>query len=269
MNNNNRKGFFTSSQMSRLINFDTRKMTKDEIAALKKENPKSRKTTTQGDGFGAPGLTYIEEVWLEREIGRVLDTEVKTQPIKWGSLMEVVLFDLLGLGYKMTHKQTLVHPKHSLFWSGTPDLIAEKKKIGEIKCYQPKKFAQLSKCLLKKSIPLFKEQFKEEYWQCVSNAILCGVTRAEIIAYMPYKKELEEIIEKIEDTNFLERNGLDPADYYFMTRNDIESLAYLPDDSKMSNINSFEFEIPEEDIKLLTERILSAEEKVQELSKAA
>ena len=246
MNNEFRQGFFTSSQASRLINYESRAMTADEKAAHKKEFPSSKKQNISIDGFGASGHTYIEEVCLEREIGRVLQTEVKTRPIKWGSLMEVVLFNLLGMGYQMCHKQTKKHPKHGKFWSGTPDLIVPNVKIGEIKCYEPKKFTKLSKCLLKKDIQLFRENFKDEYWQCVSNASICGVTKAEMIAYMPYKKELEILIEQIEETNFLERNGLDPADYYFMTRSDIETLPYLPNESKFSNINTFEFEIPED-----------------------
>lgn len=240
MDNNNRAGFFTSSQMSRLV------------ASLKSGKPSQA-------FFG-----YIDEVVAERAMGRVVSTEVKTQPMKWGNVMEVVLFNLLGLGYKMTHKQTIKHPKYSKAWSGTPDLIAEGVKIGEIKSFQPKAFSMLSMCLLKKDVDAFRDEFPKEYWQCVSNAILCGLKRAEIIAYMPYKKELIEIIEQIEDSNFLERNGLDPQDYYFMTRNDIESMPYLPDDSPMSNINSFEFDIPVDDIMLLTKRVIEAEKLVNE-----
>lgn len=263
MNNKNRIGFFTSSQMSRLIDFESRPMTDSELKMHKNQNPGSRKKNIEIDGFAKPGKTYIQEVFLERQMNRPIDTVVKTQAMKWGSLMEVVLFSLLGLGYSMTHKQTIKHKKHSEFWSGTPDLIAKGIKIGEIKCFQPKNFALLSLCLLKKDIQLFKEEFPKEYWQCVSNAILCDLRRAEIIAYMPYKSELEEIIGQIENTNFLEMNGLDPQDYYFMSRNDIDSLAYLPDDSPMQNINSFEFEIPKEDIEFLTQRVVDAEKEVQ------
>lgn len=238
MDNKNRSGFVTSSQAYRIV------------ASLKSGKPSQA-------FFG-----YIDEIVAERAMGRVCDVQVKTQPMKWGSLMEVVLFNLLGMEFEMSHKKTIKHHKYSKIWSGTPDLIAELIKIGEIKCFQPKNFALLSLCILKKNIELFKIEFPKEYWQCVSNAMLCKVKKAEIIAYMPYKKELKEIIQQIDETNFLERNNLDPYDYAFMS-NDIESLPYLPDDSKMSNINSFEFEIPMEDKMLLTKRIIEAEKLVE------
>lgn len=235
MDNSKRAGFFTSSQMSRLA------------ASLKSGEPSA--------AYG----TYVQEVAAERAMGRVISTDVKTQPIKWGSLMENVVFDHLGLGYKMTHKMTVVHPDFENSWSGTADLVAEKIKIGEIKCFQPKNFALLSMCLMKKDVGLLKSDFPKEYWQCVSNAILHRVDRAELIAFMPTKSELEEIIEKIDQTNFLEERGLDPADYYFMgTETDIGSLPYLPDDSPMRSINQFEFDIPEIDVDFLTGRVKMA-----------
>ena len=270
MNNQNRIGFFTSSQASRLTGFEKRKMRKSELENFKLENPKSRITTCEIDGLSSKGHTYVEEVFLETLMGRSISTDVKTKPMKWGNLMEVVLFNLLGLGYKMTHKQTIKHHSKEFenIWSGTPDLIAEGIKIGEIKCYEPKKFALLSVCLLKRNVQFFKEQFPDEYWQCVSNAILCKLKVAEIIVYMPYRSELETIIEKIIETNFLEMNGLNPQDYYFMSRDEIDSLPHLPDDSKMSNINSFEFDIPQADIDHLTNQMRTAKEEL-ELKKAA
>ena len=78
------------------------------------------------------------------------------------------------------------------------------------------------------------------------------------------KKELIEIIDKVETTNFLERNNLNPSDYYFLTQDNIDNLPYLPDDSKMSNINSFEFEIPKEDKEFLIERVKLANELLNE-----
>lgn len=240
MDNTKRSGFFTSSQMSRCA------------ASLKSGKPSQAY-------FG-----YIDEVADERAMGRVVDTEVNTQALKWGRLMEIILFNLLGMEYEMAHKKTILHHRYPTFWSGTPDLIATEK-IGEIKCYYPKKFSRLARCLKKKSVEEFKENFKEEYWQCISNAILCKVDKAEIIGYMPYKSELVEIIELITNSDFLEDNGLNPNDYYFMTTQSIETLPYLPDDSKMSNINQFEFEIPKEDILFLTQRVVSSDVAVKEI----
>ena len=218
------------------------------------------------DGFAKPGHTYIEEIAFERLMKRTIKSEVKTQAMKWGSLMEIVLFDLLGMEYVMEHKTTLIHPKYN-FWRGTPDLIVPKVKIGEIKCFEPKKFMQLTMCLLQEDIFELKENFPEEYWQCVSNANICEVNRAELMVYMPYRSELEEIIEKIVSGNFLERHGLNDYDYYFMREENIESLPYLPDDSLVSNLNKFEFEIPEEDMKLIENRMIDSEIEVKKTSK--
>jgi len=231
-----RHGHFTSSQISRLC------------GSLKNGNPTK--------AF----FSYIEEVKMQRLLGRSTKTEVKTQSIKWGSLMEVVLFNLLGLQYLMHHKSTKLHHKYGEFWSGTPDLEASQIKTGEIKCFEPLHFAKLSITLLTKDTEIIKKNEPEAYWQSISNSLICGYDKTEIIAYMPYKTELEEIIKNVEETNFLERNMLDPGDYYFLYRDNIESLPYLPDDSKMSNINSFEFEIPKEDREFITNRILLANE---------
>ena len=177
--------------------------------------------------------------------------------------MEVVLFNLLGLEYKLEYKNTFLHPKYGEFWSGTPDLVAEDK-IGEIKCFEPLHFGKLSKLLIKGDIDEIKKEEKEVYWQCVSNAIICDKPKAEIIAYMPYKSELEAIIAQIEETNFLERHGMNDFDYYFMTHEPIETLPYLPDDSKFSNINKLVFEVPEEDKEFLTERMIEASKLLEE-----
>ena len=202
--------------------------------------------------------TYVKEVKYTTLMARSTKTVVKTQAMKWGSLMEVVLFDLLGLEYSMSHKGTMLHPEHGKFWSGTPDLLVKEIKVGEIKCFEPLHFCNLSQVILSQDTELIKKEEPAAYWQVLSGAIIAGVDRCELIAYMPYKSELIEIIEMVESTNFLERNGLNPQDYYFLTRNDIESLPYLPDNSPMSNINSFEFEIPEEDKEFLTERVIEA-----------
>ena len=224
-----RNGHFTSSQASRLC------------ASLKNGNPSS--------AF----YTYVNDVKYEIAMGRGIDVDVNTKPLKYGSLMEILLFEKIGLNYKMEHKLTIQHPTLKYF-SGTPDLIADVK-IGEIKCFFPKNFCALSLCILQKDVELFKKEFQKEFWQCVANSILCNVPNAEIIAFMPYRAELIDIIERVEQTNLLEANNLNPSDYYFLTHDDIETLPYLPDDSKMKNINTFEFEVPKEDKEFLIERI--------------
>jgi len=234
-----RIGRFTSSQMYRLC------------ASLKSGKP------------SAAFYTYVEEIKIERMLGRSVKVDVKTRPMRWGSLLEVVLFDLLGLNYSMEHKNTKAHPLYKDFWSGTPDLVADYK-TGEIKCFEPLHFAKLSIALETKDTEIIKDKEPQPYWQSISNSLIYGFDKAEILAYMPYKKELIEIIDKVETTNFLERNNLNPSDYYFLTQDNIDNLPYLPDDSKMSNINSFEFEIPKEDKEFLIERVKLANELLNE-----
>jgi len=242
MEQEKRVGFFTSSQISRLC------------GSLKNGEPTK--------AF----YTYIEDVKLEIALGRSLDVEVNTKPLKWGQLFEIILFQKkeLGLNYKMAHKLTIIHDKIKHF-SGTPDLIEPGVRVAENKCFYPKNFAKLSLCLLKKDVELLKEEFPSIYWQVLSNAILCEVDRAEIIVFMPYKDELIDIIEQVEQTNILEGNNLNPADYWFLQNDDIETLPYLPNDSKMKNINRFEFEVPTKDKTFLISRIKEAVELLVEL----
>tara|TARA_R110000822_G_C15277719_1_gene489862 strand:+ start:732 stop:1454 length:723 start_codon:yes stop_codon:yes gene_type:complete len=234
MNNEFRTGFLTSSQASRVI-------------------------TT------APMKTYVKEVHAERVINRPITTEIKTQPVKWGSLMEIMLFNKLSTKWSISHKETLTHKKYGSFWSGTPDFICEDA-IAEAKCFQPKNFALLSLCLLKKDINLLKKEFPKEYWQCVSNCSITGKNKAVLITYMPYKDDLISIIKQYcEDFDKMDSIGLLQSDYFFMEESRIESLPYLPKDSKINDINSFEFIVPEEDFKLLESRFILANEMLKEM----
>lgn len=242
MDNSKRAGFFTSSQAGRIM------------ASLKTGKP--------SQAF----FTYCEEVATERSMGRVINTEVKARPMLWGSLMEVVLFNMLGIGYQMNHKQTVLHKKYGSFWSGTPDLKAVEV-TGEIKCYEPKKFGALSRCLKKENVELLKENFRDEYWQTVSNGILSGTKEVELIAFMPTRSHLLEIIEKVEETDFLVENGLELRDYYWLTVENIDSLPYLPDDSPMDTINQFRFKVPMEDQIALTKRMIMANNEVENILK--
>lgn len=233
LNHSKRQGRFTSSQAYRIV------------ASLKSGKPSS---AFQG---------YIKEVKIERFLNRRTKTSVNTKATKWGKLMEVVLFNKLGLNYSMSHIETVLHPEYGDFWSGTPDLIA-KDKTAEIKCFEPMHFGKMVMALESKDLEVIKEEEKEAYWQSVSNSILKGFDKTELIAYMPYKSDLLDIITMIEETDFCEKNNLNPFDYYTLRPENIEDYPYLPDDSKVSDINQFEFVIPQEDKDLLTQRMIEA-----------
>lgn len=279
MDNSKREGRATSSQFYRVCagGYKYKYFTKptntratkvfdsiEEAEAFKKE--KGIGVIKKEDEIGSAFYTYAEEVACEKFIERTSKTEVKKQAMKWGSLMEVVLFNKLGMGWTMCHKDTLLHPKYGHIWSGTPDLIA-KLICAEVKCYEPKKFGLLAMCMAKKDVKLLKKKFPEVYWQVVSNCDITKKKKAQIIAYMPKKSELEDIIDKIDQTDFLEDNGLKLTDYYFMNKENIESLPYLNDDCKIDSIQSFQFDVPEEDIDFMTDRVLEFEKEVDKFLK--
>ena len=110
-----------------------------------------------------------------------------------------------------------------------------------------------------------KSEFPQPYWQVVSNAILNGHKKAELLTFIPTKEQLENIIVQIEEEDFLERNNLDQKDYYFYTRENIEHFNYLPNEWKDKNLVMFEFEIPTSDRQFLLERILKFRQEVNQI----
>lgn len=234
MNNSSRQAHFTSSQIHNLIKLD------------------------KYGNFQKPGKTYIQEKIYEGRFESCLSVGASSRAIYWGHLMEVICYETLGLEYRISSKETKLHPKYGDIWSGSVDLIVPKKRVGEIKCYGRKKFAQYADCLRKKDVALFKEEFAQEYWQIVSNSIIHELPKGEAILYMPFKSELIKIREIIEDTNFLEANNFEPWNYRYIVESDINDLNWLPDTGHYNNIERFEFVVPKEDKKLLTQRVIQA-----------
>lgn len=235
--NNSRIGNFTSSEIAALIK---RGRGKEEY-------------------FGAPALTYIEECNMERRLGRSLSDEVDSRATKWGKLVEPRVFELLGLEYQLTSTETILHPRIP-YWGGSPDTITQLS-VGDIKCpLTLKSFCQLVQPIYDglqgvDAINAVRENHKDGdkyYWQLVSNAILTKKKYAELIVYMPYKSELEEIKQMIDG---------DPRGYFIAMAGEDE-LPYLIDGGYYNNLNIIRFEIPQEDIDLLTERVTEAGKKL-------
>lgn len=216
-----------------------------------------------GKGFGAPALTYIEEKRAERCLGRSVDLGKDSQSTVWGKVAEHYcnLFHL-DLSYTLMSKETKVHPKYK-FWSGSPD--AQKTQTAcEIKCFEPKKYFELSSALLSlksKELTLdeFKKDFKEVYWQVVGNSILLNKPKAEIIAYMPTESQLAEMRKEIEETNVLEKLGIDPWKARFIVESEFYHLPYVPDAIEYPNFVNYEFVVPADDIVFLTKCVIDAE----------
>jgi hypothetical protein len=236
MNNKNRQGRFTSSQMFRLL------------------------------GTPAVKKTYIKDINIERKMQRCLDVGSYSQSMAWGRYMETRVFQLMDKSYTMVSKETIVHPEKELemFWSGSPDLIAFNKKgdaekVSEVKCFYPKAFSELTDAILSKDIEQLKACHKgKEYWQVVSNAILCGVDTAEIISYMPKKSEMIEIRDDV--SNF---EGEDLWQYRFIVERSDAELPVLNDHGFYDSLNVFTFEVPMEDKVKLTEAVINASSELE------
>lgn len=236
INNTARVGNFTSS----------------EIVALTKK-------AKDGKSFGAPALTYIEETNMERRLGRSLTDEVNARPLTWGKLLERRPFEILGLEYVLTSTDTIVHPTIP-YWAGSPDGGKHTPKtIIDIKCpITLKSFCQFVDAGLAGGIEQIREEHKDGdkyYWQLVSNAIITGSEYAELIVYMPYKSELEEIR--------MMAGSVDAADlskHYWIAMAGDDDLPYLWDGGYYKNVNVFAFKVPSADKELLTNCVLRAGE---------
>ena len=233
MNNKKREGNFTSSKISKLC-----------------------MSNRKGDDFGVPAFTYIDEKRIESKMKRCLDVGAYSWALAWGEFMEMIVFNILGTDYVMTSKETDRHPTIKR-WSGSKDYHKTKDGkmycIGDMKCYEPKKFAQYTECLLKKDIGFMKANFPGEYWQLVSNAIINGVDYVEAITFMPKEDDMPEIRQIAENYD-----GPDQWKYRFIYESPISDLSVLPQSSGYESVNKFEFLVPEEDKIFLTERVEKA-----------
>jgi hypothetical protein len=224
--NSARVGRFTSSKISLLMD----------------------KGNVNGSGFSAGALTYINRKANERDLNRSLDLGVTGRSAQWGLFLEQYVFNgFVGLEYKILANDTKIFNE---YLAGSTDLIVIGSKVSDIKCFEPDKFCRYSKMIVSKNIDNFKANFKSEYWQLVSNAVINNVPNAEAIAFMPYEDELEEIQDLA--VNY---DGADQYKYRFIAESEKHQLPYVPKGSKFNNLNTFEFTVPEEDKKILLERV--------------
>jgi hypothetical protein len=93
------------------------------------------------------------------------------------------------------------------------------------------------------------------YWQIVSGAILEGAQFGELIVYVPYKSELEDIKLMAQS---VEAEKL--SKHYWIAMAAEDELPFLPDGGYYKNINIIRFEIPQADKDALTKSVLKAGE---------
>ena len=158
-------------------------------------------TNSKQGGIGAPGLTYIKEKLLEIKLGRQLQQEKNARAASWGNLCERYVYLLLSVDYKPTEKgNRKQHPDFPDHWTGEED-FTRKDIVGDIKCFELKNFCQTHDAFSLLGYELLKEECPEIFWQLVSGAILCKKKKAELVLYVPYKKELDSIRAEAEESD--------------------------------------------------------------------
>lgn len=200
--------------------------------------------------------TYINECNWERKLKRSVEVQTDAKPLTWGKCVEKRAFDVLGIDYTLCSSVTIQHPEIP-YWVGSPDATT-KDAVADLKCPQTlTSFCRLldpyydGKNLVHEAMTI--ESIRENhqdgdkfFWQIVSNAVLTGKKKGQLIIYVPYIDELDEI-KTLADGN---------ADYYWIWASDNDKLPYLVREGEYKNINVIEFDIMQRDVDLLTERVL-------------
>lgn len=244
-----RAGYFSSSSIHKLIPLGTRPMTEEELIEYKKANPKSQKKNIEA-GFSASGLTYIDQKKREIKLGRQMNQEKNPRSASWGNFCENIVFNKIGLEYKRTEKgDRKYHPtiKH---WNGEEDFTRDKY-VGDFKCFELDNFTYTHD-EASKGWESFKVACPDIAWQLVSGAVLCKKPKAELILYVPYKKDLHFIIETAKCS---EENRYK----WLAFIENMDELPYLFEGKHYKDISSFCFDIPKEDKEFLTQRVIEAE----------
>lgn len=216
------------------------------------------------ESFGKPALTYISECNMERRLLRSISDEVSARPLCWGNLVEMVAFDRLGMEYIHSSQETLTHPALD-FWVGSPDGFKEDegRTVIDIKCPMTlKSFCTFADCKDIEEVRENHQQGEKYYWQLVSNAIISNCKYAELIVYMPYKSELQEVRELA---------GQAPEDslykFFWIANANDEELPHLIDGGYYKNLYTIRFEVPEADKDFLIKRVMEAGRKLQPFHK--
>ena len=111
-----------------------------------------------------------------------------------------------------------------------------------------------------KTLKLYKKTLSKELKMSSFKFNCCCISlNALIVIYCPYEKDLEEIRKLASDE-------LDSR-FAFINWADDKELPYLVEDGDYTDLNVLEFEVPQEDKDFLTERVILAKDKLNELLK--
>lgn len=247
--------------MGNLSNIRTGMLTSSEIVEITKEGKAK-------GSIGKPFYTYCKKKRAERFFKQPISKEVEVLAFSWGKLCEKIVHELLPTEYKFQSDVTYRHPKY-YEWLGTPDGLRFKRKridaITETKCPLTREgFFNLIEPLYdfdgvnvtkkenidgNKIIQIIRNNSSEGekyYWQMVSNACIMGTRFAELIVFMPYFEQLEEIME-------YNRSLEEP--FWLVERKKPEELPFIYRQSGIDNLNIIRFEVPIEDKMFLEKKV--------------
>lgn len=207
--------------------------------------------------------SYIEECNRERRLMRSIEIESDARPLLWGKACEPIAFNRLPLEYTLCSDITIQHPTiPSLV--GTPDATTELV-LGEVKCPMTlTSFCQMVDPWYDKDSKTWYDGLTIEalrgahkdgdkfYYQGLSNAILTGKNKAQIIIFVPYEEELEEIRQSIEGN----------PKYYWLWMAEKEQLPYLINGAHYKNVNIIEFDVLPRFVDEFETRVKEAGEKL-------
>jgi hypothetical protein len=205
-----------------------------------------------GKGFGAPALKYIKQVNLELKLGRELTCDREARPTSWGDFMERHVFQLLPLAYRNVSGVRYFHSDFP-HWSGSPDLI-KAETVGDCKApFNLEVFCDKIDAL-QGGIEKYRDEFPEDYYQHISNAILLNsngldITHFEAIIYVPFKSELAQLRTLAQHSE--ER-------FKWIAFASDNELPWIPDNGHYKNLNVMRFEVPVSDKDFLTNRVKRA-----------
>ena len=206
-------------------------------------------------GAPKPKATYLEKLRFERKLKRSVDLGKSTNSTNWGLFLEQFVHKALSIEY-ITDAQTTINHPFIPYWKGSPDTTAPSLNVvADIKCFEPLNFCQYLDCLERtkesNDLEIFKKEFSKEFWQLISNSILTKMSKIQVILYMPYEKDMEDI--RNEAAAY---DDYDAYKYRFIYELPNNKLACLPDDSEYKDLNIFTFDNIESYQKELTNAVL-------------
>jgi len=271
---NKRTGMITSSEIVALTTNGRRDMTEEEQKAYKLANPSGTRKTI--DGPGVPFYTYVEECIIERFYKHSLENDMEVKAMAWGKLCEPIVHNLLPNEYILHSDETEIHPLYPE-WRGTADgtkLIEDSvvDTVTDIKCPLTRKahYNLIKRLYHFDGLLAVKKRFidgnviiqqirkdskegEKYYWQLCSNACILGAKYAELIVFMPYYEDLEDI---------QLYNSQLPEPYWLVARAKEGELPYIDRETGIENVNIIRFQVPQADKDYLTSRVVLAIEEI-------